>query len=324
MPDAVARTGYSSTIGGFALFGSLGSDHELRLPYPDGTTGPASGDFVPVTTRDAASGESRFDLISIARGEVSQTVVRERLPKSIVNGWVDATHGHAIWITRSDKGFELLVGALDGSDARVVATVPPAFRQLGLQQALDDSAFVLQWCDDGGCHRVVVDGPSGAATTVKLPDAHACRALGVTDGLIVESVNDAGCGPDVTTPPTITVAPLAGGKRRPLLEADVPGQVIRSAAGPQLVYVGGPDFDHPTIEALDLTTGETRVLLEAPELGAYVQPVHLPQGWVLIANVLGASPAFPPQNDGPPILLNVDTGERIELVNLPHRAATGS
>jgi hypothetical protein len=64
--------------------------------------------------------------------------------------------------------------------------------------------------------------------------------------------------------------------------------------------------------------------MDEPELGAFVQPIHLPTGWVLIANSLGLSPAFPAQNDGPPILLNVDTGERIELVNLPHRAASGS
>ncbi len=64
--------------------------------------------------------------------------------------------------------------------------------------------------------------------------------------------------------------------------------------------------------------------MDEPELGAFVQPIHLPPGWVLIANVLGLSPAFPAQNDGPPILLNVDTGEQIELVNLPHRAGAAS
>jgi hypothetical protein len=205
-----------------------------------------------------------------------------------------------------------------------VATVPRAFRQLGLQQALDDSAFVLQWCDDPGCHRVVLDGATGEATRIELPDRAACRVIGVIDGQIVEAVNAAGCGPEVKTSPTLTVAPLGGGKRRPLIEAQSSGQVINSAAGPQLVYVGGPDFEHPTVEALDLTTGKTRVLLETVELGAYVQSIHLPPGWVLIANVLGVSPAFPAQNDGPPTLLNVDTGERIELVNLPHRAATGA
>jgi hypothetical protein len=109
-----------------------------------------------------------------------------------------------------------------------------------------------------------------------------------------------------------------------LIETQVGGQVIRAAVGPQLVDVGDQDTDHPTIEALDLETGDTRVLDDAPELGAYVQPIHLPAGWVLIANVLGLSPAFPAQNDGPPIALNVDTGQRIELVNLPHRAGTSS
>jgi len=324
MPEDVAATGYSSTVGGFALFGTLGSNHELRLPYPDGTTGPASGDYVPVTTRDPASGESRFDLVSISQGAVARTIVTEQQPRTIFNGWVDATNGRAIWVTGTDAAFILSVAALDGSGARDVATIPRAFSKLGLQQALDDSAFVLQWCDTAGCHRVIVDGPTGEATRIELPDADACRAIGVIDGLIVEAVNTDGCGPDVTSAPVITVAPLTGGKRRPLLEAQLGGQVIRSAAGPQLVYVGGPDFDHPTIEALDLTSGKTRVLMDEPELGAYVQPIHLPPGWALIANVLGLSPAFPAQNDGPPILLNVDTGERIELVNLPHRAGAGS
>jgi hypothetical protein len=324
MPDDVAGTGYSSTVGGFAIFGTLGSNRELRLPYPDGTTGPASGDYVPVTTRDPASGESRFDLVSISNGAVAQTVVTERQPRTIFNGWVDATNGRAIWVTGTADAFILSDAALDGSSPREVATVPRDFRQLGLQQALDDSAFVLQWCDEAGCHRVVIDGPTGAVTAVELADADACSVVGVIDGLIVERVNADGCGPDVTSAPTITVAPLTGGKRRSLLEAQIGGQVIRSAAGPQLVYVGDQDTDHPTIEALDLATGDTRVLDDAPELGAYVQPIHLPAGWVLIANVLGLSPAFPAQNDGPPLLLNVDTGERIELVNLPHRADTSS
>lgn len=122
----------------------------------------------------------------------------------------------------------------------------------------------------------------------------------------------------------LTASPVAGGDRQDIGDGDSLGFPIRTAAGPALLYT---TFD-PAARApapfliRDLTSGETRVVLTAEEstIGG-PQPVALPPGWVLFAVTLQVSPMSGSLNPEPPLLMNVDTGERISLVNLPHRTS---
>ena len=117
------------------------------------------------------------------------------------------------------------------------------------------------------------------------------------------------------------------GDPRVLLE-DAPREiadavVVRTADGTKLVYVGAvaDDGSAVTPAVLDVATGTTSDLppgdVGDPRLGPY--PVALPDGWVLLAG--GAMGDFPWQRalDRPaPVLVNLDTGRRIELPNLPN------
>jgi hypothetical protein len=76
------------------------------------------------------------------------------------------------------------------------------------------------------------------------------------------------------------------------------------------------------IVAVDPTTGETRTIHEVdPDALTFLlpEPVRLPDGWVLLATTLSDDPAgrgFLVR--GVPVLVNLVTGEKVELPNLPH------
>ena len=81
-----------------------------------------------------------------------------------------------------------------------------------------------------------------------------------------------------------------------------------------------PDAEAQRVEVLSLDgTDRREIELTGREPGAYLNlsRLRLPAGdWVLLAGPIGDNPGGG-SSSAPPLLLNVETGEQIELVNLP-------
>ncbi len=96
---------------------------------------------------------------------------------------------------------------------------------------------------------------------------------------------------------------------------------MASADGPKLVVPSEDGRAEAPWDVIDVTTG-TVTTIEVPGADDALRTpldLRLPDGWILLAG--GSLGDFPWQRafDRPvPVLLNLVTGERIELVNLPN------
>ena len=207
-----------------------------------------------------------------------------------------------------------------------MATVPrEGLAGVTAELALDGAVFVVDACHAGsGCTRTVLDTGSGDASTFDRAADPICRILGIVDDVIIGFSRATTCAEEAIT--ALVAVPIDGDPR--VLMADAPREivdavVVPTAGGAKVVYVGAVSDDGSavTVSVLDVATGRTTDLPPSdvgdPRLGPY--PVALPEGWVLLAG--GAMGDFPWQRalDRPaPVLLNLDTGRRIELPNLPN------
>lgn len=124
-----------------------------------------------------------------------------------------------------------------------------------------------------------------------------------------------------------TVQDLDGGERRVLVTEELVdmgetlGVVIPGSSGPQFVYAVIGETE-ATYRAVGLDGGQTRdigtfdIVFPAMSVTPSLVPLPLPD-WVLLARELVDSPIFNGARPAPR-LVNVTTGETIELVNLPH------
>jgi hypothetical protein len=120
------------------------------------------------------------------------------------------------------------------------------------------------------------------------------------------------------------VSPLDGGPSRTIEEVgDADGIVVATPDGPRAVLlVGSVDDLGRTIVEVDLLSGTTSTIHEVTDAStSFVAPasVRLPDGYVLLAGSLSDDPAGRGFVIRPvPILVDLTTGEKTELVNLPH------
>ena len=170
-----------------------------------------------------------------------------------------------------------------------------------------------------------MDLATGDIRTIDTTAHPVCAIIGVIDDLVIGR-SRAGCERDDAASLSVVVSPLDGGPSRTLdAIRDGDAIVVPTRDGPRLVVAITDDASlDQTFLAVDPLTGDATTILErAGDRAApsFVTPmaVHLPEGYVLLAASLGDEPA----SRGffvrtVPILLNLDTGERIDLPNLPH------
>lgn len=323
LPPGVGAVGYADTDGQYIAFGTLGSNSQSTVRVPatnigqSGTQiGIGGGDFVAVTTPDGEAG-TRLDLWAISEAATIRTLARTSGPDSINRSFVDATH-RQVFYEVAWGGWHRV--AFDGSGDVVIAATPAGSLLSDAVLAVDESVFVVDWCPaEGSCTRIIHDAATGDTREVKLAGNRTCRLIGVVDGRVVARSAPTCAEPE---PGQTTVQDIDGGPRRVIVDGPtLVASLIVSSAGPGLLYADGGDT-RTTYRFVGLDGGEPReVATFEHDLGFTPQlsPVRLPVGdWILLAGPLADTPANQGQGRPVPVLLNVATGDRIELVNLPH------
>lgn len=325
LPAGVAEVPYTAPDNNVLAFGTIGSNHQTILPMQGASPGMAAGDLLPVAIYDGTD-DPHVDLalVSVSSGEILRDLATVTAPSLIFDSWADATHEAVFYGVGGESGIEFHRVAADGSGDRIVARVASGPTGFTAELALDDSAFVVDSCHAGlGCVRTVVDAATGESERAERPGDPLCKIFGIVDATIVGSTRPV-CTEDAPT--DVVTVPVDGGAPTTLV-GDVPRTslegafVVDTEDGPKFVLGGPTGSDEMPWDVLDITTGETTTLPTDPasdiRLGA--SDIRLPGGWILLAG--GAMGDFPWQRafDRPvPVLVNLVTGERIELVNLPN------
>jgi hypothetical protein len=320
LPDDVAAAVYVAPDANVVGFGSVGGSKQTILPL-SGRPGQPSGDLLPISQSNETG--AALHLASVSRGEVLRTLVDAPAPAVIIDSWADAANGRVYYALALAAGIEFRSIGVDGSDDQLHATVArDALAGFTAELARDGSAFVVDACHEGaGCRRTTVEPSSGDSRTVDRPDEPVCRILGIVGGTIIGTTRARCTEPS----PTSLVAIPRKGETRLLLE-DAPqeaadGIVVDGTDGPKVVYAGTiADDGGVTLKILDVTTGTTTDLPpgDVGDPRQWPQASTLPGSWVLLAAGLGDFPWQRAFDRPVPVVLNVVTGERVELPNLPH------
>ena len=325
LPKAVAAVTYVAPDANVVAFGTLGSSRQRILPIQGARPGQPAGDLLPVAVSDTTTG-ARLDLVSVASGAVIRTLATAPAPSFIFDSWVDATNDHVYYALATESRVDFHRVTTKGSDDEIFATVPREDRTgFTAELAADESVFVVDACLVGPtCTRTVVDAATGVARQTERASEPICAILGIVDGSILGTTR-ADCRSESAT--SLVTIPVAGGKPKVIDDAAPPsvdgGVVVATPDGPMVVYPLWVDGGStPTMKVLDVATGKTGDLPPGTIDGPQYAPdrtVRLPEGWLLFSG--GGLGDFPWQKsfDRPvPVLVNLVTGERIELVNLPH------
>ena len=317
LPPDVAAAGFVESDGQYLAFGRVGSNEQATVYAPRAMPGVAGGDLVGVFV-PKASDETDLELWSI------ETASRVRVLASIPGGdnygqsWVDDTHGHVFYMVyRSDFTVEWRRVDLDGSDDQIVATAAESFVVSDGLLAIDHSVFVANMCPaEGPCTRVIHDLATDASRSVEV-DGGVCSLIGAVAGTLVGYGGDA-CTGDVRS--AIVAQELDGSGTRRLVDSFANARVVQSSSGPLLVALSG-DEGGTTVSVLSLAGGPPRQVVTIEHDG-YVEfgltSVDLPVGdWFVVGGPLGDTFLNQFNARVQPRLLNIVTGELIDLPNLP-------
>jgi hypothetical protein len=314
LPEALDQAPFMASSGTYVALGQLGASRQSLVPVAG--VGPANrpgGEFAALP--EMSPGGTVLGLYSVLTGERLAPLVVHEPGTFIATTWVDAVHEQVLYVVGSPSGLELFRVGLDGTDQTSLATVPTSATASLATLALDNTLFVADACTTQVCQRTVVDMADLQTRHIELSlDAELCGSAGSTDGIVVLRVADA-CA--ATGPQQIVVTDIDGNELRRLLD---PGFVtlVRTASGPALV-VGDPAGSG--LSVVQVGDGSSAPLPVSDMTLMPVQGVQLPPDWVLLAPFqgIGDFPVHPSLLLGkPPILLNVITGETIEMTNLPH------
>lgn len=328
LPTGVASVPYVAPDNNVLAFGTIGSNRQVILPIQGTRPGTPAGDLLPIAVFDETDGPHvHLTLVSVSSGEILRDLATVDAPAIIFDSWVDATHDAVFYVVGQESGVEFHRVETDGSDDRVIATVDPDPTGFTAELALDDSVFVVDSCHAGaGCRRTVVDAATAKGKVTERAADPICKIFGIVDGTIVASTRPV-CTQDAPT--DVVAVSLADGAST-VLAADVERTALEGAfvvdteEGSQFVLggpVGSVEADGMPWDVLDVTTMSTSRVDVAAADGSPLSTtdVRLPGGWILLTR--GGLGDFPWQRaaDRPvPVLVNLVTGERIELANLPN------
>ena len=325
LPDDLVAVPYVAPDASVIGLGTLGSNRQIVLPIAGARPGQPAGDLLPVATTSEAEG-TRLDLVSISSGRMLRTLASAPAPSFIFESWADATHDQVFYGIALETGFEFHVVSALGAGDTVVAIVPRD-GQTGFTADLseDDSMFVVDYCrTGGGCTRTIVNADTDVVRQVDRASDPICRILGIVDGLVVGTSREVCTGEAATA---LIAVPVDEAVSKVLI-VDAPRQEIAGAVvvatpdGPKVVFVASITGDGlPTISVLDVTTAAVADLPPGTIGDPRLTPtrIRLPAGWLLLgAGALGDFPWQQALDRPAPVLVNLVTGERMELVNLPH------
>jgi hypothetical protein len=317
LPAGIADVLFADRDRENVAFGSLGGNTQTVVRIDEAGSGRPGGGHVAIARPDG-SGGTVLELWSIADAAPVATLATIE-GADVYDSWVDPTHEQVFYGTVSGLGVgEWRRVAFDGSGNTLVASTPIAgLREAKAVLAIDDAQFVAQWCPlIGSCERAVYDAAAGEVTRTTRSDEGMCDLLGVGGAKVVVRSPACDGSPDEQR---ILAEDLATGATTELLQGVAYGSVFLGSAGPQVLLVRPGELES-VIEVVGLDGSGRREIARLDQesgLTPSVSPLRLPAGdWVLLAGYLGDSPTQAVQTPIP-ILLNVVTGEQIELRNLP-------
>jgi hypothetical protein len=323
LPDGLADVQFVDSDGYYVAFGRLGSNRQTVVAMPGVFPGTASGDLVGFAV--AADGGQRLDLWSISRATKLATLATGS-PNSFGSSWVDDRHAQAFYqVFLPNFTQEWRRVAIDGTDDRLIAATPPDAVVMSGILAVDGETLVVDWCPaTGACMRVVHDVASGESRQLEIEGERTCWLVGVV-GTTVVAASGPTCQDD--DPVRITAQPLEGGPREVLAETGiaetgVAGVVVQAAAGPRFVSVTTTG-ERTRLAVVDLDGNAAVPPMTIDHPGQYdlsIAPTAGPTGdWIVVGGPIGDTPQKQLAGGAVPRLLNVVTGEVIELPNLPHQ-----
>jgi hypothetical protein len=328
LPNGVASVPYVVPDNNVLAFGTIGSNRQLILPVQGTRPGMPAGDLVSVAVFNETGGPHvDLSLVSVSSGAILRDLASVDAPSIIFDSWVDATHDAVFYVVGQESGIDFHRVATDGSDDQVVATIDSDPTGFTADLALDDSVFVIDSCHAGaGCRRTVVDAATAESVVTEREGDPICKIFGIVDGTIVGSRRPV-CTQDAQT--DVVAVSLVDGSST-LLAADVVRSTLEGAfvvdtdEGAKFVLggpVGSVEADGMAWDVLDITTRSTSRIDVTARDGSplFTAEIRLPGGWILLTR--GGLGDFPWQRaaDRPvPVMVNLVTDQRIELVNLPH------
>jgi hypothetical protein len=318
LPEGYADIGFAEVDGQHLSIGRLGSNVQSAIFAPGAQTGAADGDFVAVAIR-AESGVTRVELWSIDGAAAIRSLAEVPAGAVVFRTWVDAAHEQAYYgVSRADSSAAWHRVAFDGTEDTVIATAKDMVLA-DERLAGDGGTFLVEWCAASGpCERTVVNTGTGSVETLRIDGDRTCEIIDVIgDQLVARSA------PTCIEPErgAITIQDLDGGERRALVGNAVRGEVVRTTAGDRFVY-WQPGDERTTYHSVRLDGADPAVVATiehpgTPELPAGLH--RLPAGdWIILGAPFGDTPNNAGVSRAVPRLLNVLTGEVVELVNLPH------
>jgi hypothetical protein len=314
LPDALAQVPFMASNGTYVALGQLGASRQALVPI--GGAGPVNrpgGEYAALP--EMTPNGTVLGLYAVLTGERLATLAEHDPGTFISTTWVDAAHEQVLYAVGSPSGLDVFRVALDGSGQKRIVTSPTSATASLATLAFDNSIFITDVCAAQTCQRTVVDMATLETRQVEFSlDGELCGTAGSADGIVVVRVADA-C--DATGPQQIIVTDLDGAELRRLPD---PGFVslVRTTDGPALL-VGDPAVSG--LSVVQIGDGSSAPLAINDPTLMPVQGVQLPPDWVLLAPFqgIGDFPIHPSLLlGGPPILVNVVSGETIEMGNLPH------
>jgi hypothetical protein len=322
LPPDVAGATWAAGGTAYLTTGTVGSPDQALIPLGPHQAAEARGDLVVVAR--AGEGRGLVELVSIPAGRIVRTLVRATA--FIPQAWLDARQEQAIYVLHDEVRTEFRAVGLDGTDDRRLLRIEALVDgddRVSVAAALsqDDRIFVAEHCRASGrCLRSFVDLETGAVRDVETSSQPMCSIIAVTDGLVIGR-SAPGCAGDGA--PVTAVAALDGGTALVLEAAAGQGGVlVPTDDGPRLVVALEPESDgRQTVVAIDVENGDAETIFEMGASPGFLTPVpvRLPDGYVLLATSLSDDPA----QRGfftrlVPVLVDLGTGTRTELPNLPH------
>ena len=318
LPAGLAEVWFAEGDGENVAFGRLGDRSQTVLRVDGAQVGVAGGDHVAIARSDGDV--SVLELWSMPDAEAVRSLATI-VDGQVFGSWVDATHEQVFYGVVNGVTGEWRRVAFDGSGDTLVANTGLggiSFAQEVL--AADDGLFLAQWCPlIGSCQRAIYDSVTGEVRQVSAGASPVCRLLGVAERQLVAVAP--GC--DATREEfRIEAAGVDGGA--PVTIADgstTEGHVIDGPDGARVV-LSRDSGTRTTISVVGLDgTGamELATFEHEEAMGPRPSPIRLPSNdWILLATAVGDTPGMASIGRPMAVLLNVVTGERIELPNLPY------
>lgn len=318
LPSQLAAVRFAEGDGQYVAFGSLGTADQSVVRASGTPLALTGGETVGLALSGDGPG-MRLEAWSVEAG-LPLRVLAETDGR-IYQSWVDSTHRRVYYgVTLPDQSAEWRRVNLDGSNDALIVRMPStvAPTSVAARLAVDDTAFIVEWCAaPAPCVRHVFETGTGMTREIALDGDRTCQLVGVIDGQVVAT-----SGPtcDGAQQPSITVQPLDGGPRRALPVRLGAAVIATAASGPVVVVAeSGDDQTIYRVVALDGTEAREIARIDHP---GWIPPLpadlRLPSGWVLLGGPLADTPGNRNLGRAIPRLLDLESGELIELVNLPH------